>query len=245
VLSCAVVPWVAYKILRPSLTRTPEAAAFAAAELDRMGPIDRAQGITLAVFSGVGLFWMTSGWHHLDATLVALTGLAVLLVTGVMSWQTASAERSAWDVFVWYGGMLRMGELLNATGSTRAFADAVGGLFTGIPWPAVLVVILIIYFYAHYFFASITAHLLAMFPPFVVVLVGIGVPAPLAVYSLLCLANLTAGLTHYGTTTGPILFNTGYVTRREWWTVGFYTSVANIVLWLTAGFAWWKFLGYW
>ena len=71
------------------------------------------------------------------------------------------------------------------------------------------------------------------------------VPAPLAVYSLLCLANLTAGLTHYGTTTGPILFGTGYVTRAEWWRVGFYVSVANIVIWLTAGFAWWKFLGYW
>jgi DASS family divalent anion:Na+ symporter len=73
----------------------------------------------------------------------------------------------------------------------------------------VLVAILIIYFYAHYFFASITAHMLAMFPPFVAVLIGIGVPPPLAVYSLLCTANLTAGLTHYGTTTGPILFGVG------------------------------------
>ena len=107
----------------------------------------------------------------------------------------------------------------------------------------VLVAILVIYFYAHYFFASITAHMLAMFPPFVMVLVGIGVPAPLAVYSLLCLANLTAGLTHYGTTSGPILFGTGYVSRADWWTVGFYTSVANIVIWLVAGFAWWKVLG--
>ena len=35
--------------------------------------------------------------------------------------------------------------------------------------------------------------MLAMFPPFVAVLIGIGVPPLLAVYSLLCLANLTAG----------------------------------------------------
>lgn len=244
-ISCAVVPWVAYRCLTPSLTRTPEAAVFARDQLTKMGRMDRDQSITAAVFAGIGMMWITSAWHGLDVTFVALAGLGVLLATDTLSWQTAAGERSAWDVFVWYGGMLRMGELLNATGSTRAFAEQVGGLFSGIPWPAVLVGILIVYFYAHYFFASITAHLLAMFPPFVAVLIGIGVPPSLAVYSLLCLANLTAGLTHYGTTSGPILFGTGYVSRRDWWRIGFYTSVANIAIWIGTGFAWWKWLGYW
>ena len=244
-LSCLVVPWITYKTLRPELTSTPEAPAYAREELRKMGPLNRSEWITLFVFAGVGLLWLTTVWHRLDVTLVALGGLAILLVTGTMSWQTAASERSAWDVFVWYGGMLRMGELLNATGSTRVFAEHVAAMFGGIPWHIVLVGILIIFFYTHYFFASITAHMLAMFPPFIAVLIGIGVPPLLAVYSLMCLANLTAGLTHYGTTTGPILFGTGYVTRTEWWRVGFFVSIANMLIWLTAGFAWWKFLGFW
>ena len=244
-LSCLVVPWITYLVLRPGVTHTPEAPSFARDELHKMGPLTRPEWITLLVFAGVGLLWLTTVWHRLDVTLVALGGITVLFVTGTMTWQTAAAERSAWDVFVWYGGMLQMGELLNATGSTRVFAENVAGLFSGIPWVVVLVAILIIFFYTHYFFASITAHMLAMFPPFVAVLIGIGVPPQLAVYSLLCLANLTAGLTHYGTTTGPILFGTGYVTRGEWWRVGFFVSLANMAIWLTAGFAWWKFLGFW
>jgi DASS family divalent anion:Na+ symporter len=244
-LSCLVVPWITYRTLRPEVTYTPEAPAFARAELHRMGPLSRDEWITLLVFAGVGLTWLTTVWHGLDVTMVALIGLGVLLVTGTLTWQTAVSERSAWDVFVWYGGMLRMGQLLNDTGSTRVLAEQVAGMFAGIPWQVVLVAILIIFFYSHYFFASITAHMLAMFPPFIAVLIGIGVPPLLAVYSLLCLANLTAGLTHYGTTTGPILFGTGYVTRTEWWRVGLYVSIANMIIWLTAGFAWWKFLGFW
>lgn len=244
-LSCAVVPWIAYRMLKPEVTSTPEAPLFAADELKKMGPLSRDEWTTLLVFGGVGVTWITSAWHGLDVTFVAMVGLGVLLASGTLTWQAAAGERAAWDVFVWYGGMLQMGDLLNRTGSTRVLAENVAGLFVGIPWAVVLVAILIIYFYAHYFFASITAHLLAMFPPFVAVLIGIGVPPQLAVYSLLCTANLTAGLTHYGTTTGPILFGTGYVTRREWWTVGFFTSVANIVIWLTAGAAWWKWLGFW
>jgi DASS family divalent anion:Na+ symporter len=244
-LSCAVVPWIAYRILKPEVVSTPEAPIFAAGELKKMGPLSRDEWTTLLVFCGVGATWITSAWHGLDVTFVAMVGIGVLLASGTLTWQTASGERSAWDVFVWYGGMLRMGELLNNTGSTRVLAENVASLFVGIPWAAVLVGILIIYFYAHYFFASITAHMLAMFPPFVAVLIGIGVPPQMAVYSLLCTANLTAGLTHYGTTTGPILFGVGYVTRSEWWKVGFYTSVANIVIWLVAGAAWWKWLGFW
>jgi len=244
-LSCLVVPWITFRVLRPEVTHTPEAPTFARSELVKMGPLSRSEWITLLVFAGVGLTWLTTVWHGLDVTMVALIGLGVLLATGTMTWQSASSERSAWDVFVWYGGMLRMGELLNDTGSTRVLAEHVAAMFVGIPWIVVLIAILIIFFYTHYFFASITAHVLAMFPPFVAVLIGIGVPAKLAVYSLMCLANLTAGLTHYGTTTGPILFGTGYVTRVEWWRVGFYVSLANVLIWLTAGFAWWKFLGFW
>src|SRR5215203_2791950 len=243
-LSCIVVPWITYRILTPEITHTPEAPTFARSELQKMGPLGRDESITLLVFVSVGLMWLTTVFHGIDVTLVALVGLAVLLATGTMSWQSASSERSAWDVFIWYGGMLRMGELLNATGSTRVLAENVASLFVGIPWIVVLIAILIIFFYSHYFFASITAHMLAMFPPFVAVLIGIGVPKLLAVYSLMCLANLTAGLTHYGTTTGPILFGTGYVTRAEWWQAGFYVSIANVVIWLTGGFAWWKFLGF-
>jgi DASS family divalent anion:Na+ symporter len=244
-LSCLVVPWITYRTLRPEITHTPEAPSFAREELHKMGPLTRPEWITALVFASVGLLWLTTVFHRLDVTMVAFGGLAVLIVTGTLSWQTASSERAAWDVFIWYGGMLRMGELLNATGSTRVLAENVAALFTGIPWQVVLIGILLIFFYTHYFFASITAHMLAMFPPFVAVLIGIGVPPQLAVYSLLCLANLTAGLTHYGTTTGPILFGTGYVTRAEWWRVGFFVSIGNVLIWLTAGYAWWKFLGFW
>ena len=243
--SCAVVPWIVHRVMKPEVRRTPEAPRFAIEELHKMGPLARDEWVTLAVFGGVSLLWMTSAWHRLDVTFVAMLGLAVLLTTGTMPWQAAVTERAAWDVFVWYGGLLKMGELLNATGTTKVFAESAGALFPGVPWVVMLVGVLLIYFYTHYAFASITAHMLAMFPPFVAVLIGIGVPKLLAVYSLMCLANLPAGLTHYGTTTAPILFGLGYVSHADWWKVGFYVSVANMAVWLTIGFAWWKVVGFW
>jgi DASS family divalent anion:Na+ symporter len=243
--SCAVVPYLVYRMLPPVLRRTPAASDYARDELRRMGPVRGRELTVLAVFSLVCVLWITSAWHHLDVTIVAMAGVSALFVTGVLTWDTALSERSAWDVFVWYGGLMTMGEALNATSSTTVFAEWVGGVFGGAHWTIVLLATVLIYFYAHYAFASITTHLLAMFPPFVIVLTGAGTPPLLAVYTLACLANLTAGLTHYGTTTAPIVYSQHYVSVRDWWTVGLAASVANLAVWLTIGFAWWKVLGFW
>src|SRR4029079_907020 len=102
-LSCLVVPWITYRVLKPEVTHTPEAPTFARAELQKMGPLHRNEWIAMLVFVGVGLMWLTTVFHGVDVTLVALVGLGVLLVPGTMTWQAASSERSAWDVFIWYG----------------------------------------------------------------------------------------------------------------------------------------------
>ncbi len=245
IASCVIVPLVVYRMVKPEITHTPGAAAYAREELTRMGRMNHRERVALVVCAGIVTAWMTTQLHGLDVTLVAFLGLAVLVATDVLPWSTALVEKNAWDVFVWYGGLLTMGETLNRVGSTTALATFVGSWFGGWSWPPVLLATLVIYFYAHYAFASITAHMVAMFPPFVVMLIQMGTPPALAVYAMACTANLTAGLTHYGTTTAPIVFAEGYVSQRDWWRVGFVMSIVNIVVWTTIGFGWWKLIGYW
>jgi di/tricarboxylate transporter len=112
-------------------------------------------------------------------------------------------------------------------------------------WVTVLALTLAVYFYAHYDFVSITAHMLAMYPPFLALLVSRGAPMGLVVYSFACFANLAAGLTHYGTTPSPMFFAQDYVPLRTWWRVGFVMSLVNIGIWTTVGFGWWKLVGIW
>jgi DASS family divalent anion:Na+ symporter len=243
--SCLAIPYLVYRLVPPQLKKTPAAAQYARDELAAMGPMALKEQVVALVVTVVCLLWATTGWHGLDVTLVALIGVGFLIVVQILPWERATAERSAWDVFIWYGGLITLGEVLNSTGVTTAFAAWVASWFHGVPWTAVLLLTIGVYFYAHYGFASITTHVLAMFPPFVVMLVGLGTPPALAVYALACLANVTAGLTHYGTTTGPILFSEGYVSFADWWRVGFLASLANLAIWLTIGFAWWKVLGFW
>ena len=108
-------------------------------------------------------------------------------------------------------------EALGDTGVTRQFAEYAAGMTAGWGWGLALTVLLLVYFYAHYGFASITAHVTAMFIPFLVVMIAAGAPPALAVLGLAYASNLQASLTHYGTTTAPIYFGSGYVTERQGW----------------------------
>jgi DASS family divalent anion:Na+ symporter len=244
-ISLAVVPLLIYKLFPPAIKRTPAAAEFAAEELRKMGRTSLHEKLMLCVFALVGALWMTTAWHGINYAVVAMLGIAVLLVGRVLSWDDVLSERGAWDVFIWYGGLVRMAEALGETGLTKRFAEAAASFTTGWRWGAALAVLLFVYFYAHYGFASITAHATAMYTPFLVVTIAAGAPPALAVLSLAYLSNLNASLTHYGTTPAPIWFGAGYVKQRTWWWLGLVVSVPNILIWTIVGFAWWKLLGWW
>lgn len=246
IVSLIVVPLMIYKYFPPEIKETPKAAKFAHDELEKAGPVTRHQLIVLGVLVTIVALWILKGTlHDLDTSMIALSGIGILLVTRVLEWKDLMGEKNAWSVFIWYGGLVNMAAAIGETGLPKIFAELMAGYTTGMVWMLALTILVLVYFYTHYFFASITGHVLAMFVPFAAVTVAAGAPVGLAVLLLAYFSNLNAGLTHYGTTPGPIYFGTGYVKQGQWWTIGLIASVINIVIWSTIGLGWWKLLGWW
>jgi DASS family divalent anion:Na+ symporter len=197
------------------------------------------------VFAAVCGLWIGSSQTNFDVTLTALLGVLALLLTGVLTWEDLKSERGAWSLFIWYGGLIRLGTALNDTGVPKAFAEGFARYFHGLSLVALFALAILVYVYAHYAFASITTHMLSMYPAFLSVFLGMGAPLGLTAFTFATFANLAAGLTHYGTTPGPMIFAHGYVTLKQWWWTGFIVSLANLAIWVTLGFGWWKLIGIW
>lgn len=246
-VSLLVVPALTYKWCRPALRYTPDAPQLARNMLRDMGPMSQAEYLVLIVFLATCLSWMIGGFllGPKSITLIALVSVSVLLVTGILEWREVIEEKGAWNVFLWYGGLVQLGNLLRETNIPQSLAQGLASYLGGWPLLVVFAVIVLLYFYAHYMFASITSHIVSMYGAFAAILIAAGVPAPLAVTSLAFLTNLSAGLTHYGTTHGPILFSVGYVTTGEWWKLGYRLSLVNLGIWLSIGTLWWKLCGLW
>jgi DASS family divalent anion:Na+ symporter len=245
IASLAAVPLFLYWTQPPQVKQTPAAADFAATELNALGPMTRPEKTMLAVFGLITLLWMTKGWNNIDYSITALAGLALLLLGGVLTWDDVLSERNGWDVFVWYGAIYQMARSLGEAGVAKAFAQAAGHAMAGVSWWVAWPVLLFVYLYAHYAFASITARVSALYAAFLIVVIAAGTPPYLAAFSLACVSTLGASLTHYGTTPAPIYYGAGYTTLGGWWRTGFFVATLNAIVWVTVGAVWWKTLGWW
>jgi DASS family divalent anion:Na+ symporter len=155
------------------------------------------------------------------------------------------AEQGAWDALMWVGGLVMLAGQLDKAGLTKAFAVATAHLVGAWPWWWALALLLVVYLYAHYAFASLVAHVTAMFPAFFAVAVGLGAPPLMTALALGFFSNLNAATTHYGTGPAPIIFGAGYLSLGQWWRLGFLISLVHLAIWLPVGFLWWRVLGLW
>jgi DASS family divalent anion:Na+ symporter len=242
-LSLLVMPLVIYWLARPEITETPQASALAREQLAKMGKIRREEWLVMGVFLLALGLWATATITKLDATVVALLGVGILLVTRVLAWDDVLGERGGWDALIWFGGLVGMATMLGKLGLIKWFSALTAGYVKGWAWILAMGLLLLVYLYSHYGFASLTAHVTAMFVPFLTVAVAAGAPPLLAALSLAFFSNLNACLTHYGTGPAPIYYGAGYADLKTWWGIGFVASLVNIFIWLGIGPFYWKALG--
>jgi len=243
VVSLVAVPWILYRLFPPEIRETPEARALAKEHLRALGPIERSEWIMLGCFGLLLGLWILAGPLGIHTTATALLGLVVLLITGVLSWGDVLKETGAWDTLVWFSALVMMASFLTELGLIPWFSGAVGGWLGGYGWVGAFLGLVLVYFYSHYFFASNTAHVSAMYAPFLGVALVVGTPPLLAALALGFCSNLFSSMTHYGTGPAPVLFAAGYVEVADWWRLGFIVSLVNLAIWVGVGSLWWRLLG--
>ena len=244
-VALAAIPYLVYRLAPPIDLDTGAARTLASDRLASMGPLSARERRMLVVFGVVLVLWIAGDWLAISPTTAALLGVALLLLVGVLDWRDIVEERSGWDVFIWFGGLMMLAAQLEKAGFPRAFAQVMASAVHGWPWWWALVAMLVVYLYAHYAFASLVAHVTAMFPAFFATALALGAPPLVAAVAFGVFSNVNAALTHYGTGPAPIVFGAGYVSQPAWWRVGFLLSIAHLLIWLPIGFLWWKVMGLW
>ncbi|KAH9741304.1 Dicarboxylate transporter 1 [Citrus sinensis] len=241
-VSLIVVPLLLYIIYPPTVKSSPDAPKLAQEKLEKMGPMSTNEKIMagtllltvtsfffyyLINFYDVGL-WVFGGRLNVDPVTAAILGLSILLVTGVVTWKECLAESVAWDTLTWFAALIAMAGYLNKYGLITWFSQTVvkfvGGL--GLSWQLSFGILILLYFYSHYFFASGAAHIGAMFTAFLSVASALGCPPYFVAMHLFSMVP-------------------NYVPLAKWWGYGFIVSIVNIIIWLGVGGVWWKFIGLW
>lgn len=245
ILSIILIPLLLYFVYPPEDRHHPNAVQMAHNKLAEMGPMTHKEWIMVGVFIFMLFFWIFGAHWKIEPTTTALVGVCMLLLTGVLNWDDVLNEKEGWHIFVWFGILVTMAKFLQVLGFVDWFSHSVGGLIKGYDWEIVFLMIVLIYFYSHYLFASNTAHVGAMYAAFLAVALAAGTPPLLAALVLGFCSNLFSSMTHYGSTANVVLYGSGYVPLGTWWALGLLVSIANLIIWIGAGSLWWKVLGLW
>ena len=242
-VSLAAVPWLLMKIYPPTLKETPEAPDMARRDLQTMGSMTRGEIVMACTFVLLLLLWVFGTFLGVSATAAAFVGIAILLLTKVLTWDDMAKNASAWNTFIFFAVLVGMAENLNNLGVIDWIGSVVSGLVGGLPWIAAFAILALVYFYAHYMFASNTAQIVAMYGVFLGAAIAAGTPPMFAALALGFIGNLFGAITHYASGPSGVVYGSGYVKVSEWFKIAFIMSVAIIIIWTVVGSAWMWLLG--
>lgn len=243
-LCLLIIPAALLWLAPPEIVQTHDAPALAQRELAKMGAMSSNEIIMAAIFVGLLILWVFGDQLRIGASLAAAIGVSLMLLTRVLTWEDALNEKSAWDTMIWIGLLIMLAAKLNEYGMISWFGKELGSHLQGYRLIVVYAVVAIVYFYSHYLFASATAHISALFPLSLALMIAAGIPPFVGAIGLGALSNIYGCLTQYAIGSGPVMFGAGYVTQGEWWRIGFIMSVIYLAIWLFIGPLWWMLLGH-
>lgn len=242
-ISLIIVPLIIYKVYPPAVKETPNAKKWATEQLEGMGSMSRAEKFMIGIFIVALSLWVFGSFLNIDATLTAFIALSLLLLTGVLSWKDILNETGAWNTLVWFSVLVLMADQLNKLGFIPWLSKIIAQSLGGFSWPTVLVLLILFYFYSHYLFASVTAHISAMYAALLGVAVAAGAPPVFSALMLGFFGNLLASTTHYSSGSAPILYAAGYVTQKRWWLMNIVLGFIYFIIWIGIGSLWMKLIG--
>lgn len=241
-----IVPYVVYKVYPPELKETPEVVTMAKDQLKTLGKMTYGEKVMGLTFVLLLLLWTVGDLVlGLSATTTAIVGVAILVISNVLTWQDIISEKAAWDTMIWFSVLLMMATALSKFGLIGWVANGISSAIGPLGWVIGLLVLVLAYFYSHYLFASATAHISAMYVAFLTAAIAVGAPPLLAALLLAYTSNAFTSLTQYAGGASPTIFGTGYNTVGEWWRVSAIAGTVSVFIWLTIGSGWMKVVGLW
>ncbi|CAO3632689.1 unnamed protein product [Cunninghamella echinulata] len=212
-------------------------------QLQDMGPMSIKEKQLCFVLLGCLTLWVTSGYTKLDSTLVALSGIVVLLHMETITWKDVSTNTTAWDTLFWLGGFITIAQHLSKAGASAFLGQHISSAITDLglsPIPCLAIA----YFLTTFLFSSLSAHTVAFISTFLEAGKVLGAN-PIILTALLSYFGALGGcFTNFSTGTTAMYFAHGYVSRSKWFSIGFCVGLFYIIVYFTIGMAWFKLLGW-
>ena len=233
-----LIPLLTYWLYPPEVKHSTEVSKWAALKLEKVGRLSRRELILAAIVVLSLVLWVGGG-AFISATTVAFVAISLMLITRVVTWSDITDDKRAWTTFAWLGALIALCDGLNRVGFVKWFADGIAPHMSSYSPRVAMIILLAIFFVAHYFFASVDAYTSALLP--VILLTGAAIPGiPVKEFALLlCMELGIMGIiTPFADAASPIYANSGYLPAKDYWRLGTIFGALFLISFLSIAVPW-------
>jgi L-tartrate/succinate antiporter len=238
ILLLVLVPLLVYWIYPPQVKEGKEVPAWAAKELQKLGPLSQRE-IILGILVLIALLLWIFGGAIMEATTAAIAVISLMLLLKVVTWDDITANKAAWNTLAWFATLVALADGLTRVGFVKWFAESVAGQLSGVSPTVAVIALLLINFFGHYLFASVTAHVTAMVPVLLAVASTIpGINMTTVALGLCLQLGIMGILTPYATGPSPVYYGSGYLPAADYWRLGAIFGVIFFAAFMVIGVPW-------
>ena len=217
-----LTPWLVYVVYPPTQKQSPEAPAWAAEELKKLGAITVKEYLMagLAIFALV--LWIFGKEFGVHSTTAAIAVVSVMVLANIITWDDVISNKAAFNVLIWFASLVAMASGLKKAGVLTWIGNTAEPYLVNMSPTTLIISMLLLFFVLHYFFASTTAHTTALMPIFLAIAIKLMTPEQLVPFSILLAGSLGVMgiITPYATGPSPIWYGAGYISQGRWWALG-------------------------
>ena len=198
-------------------------------------PLTKNQKLVLMIFGITVLMWLTTSFHGLHTSVVALIPIILLYAFGLL--ETKDINKVSWSALILFGGGLTLGSAIQTVGLDLLFAEI---LFTFLSGHALILILFALAVFAVIFtlVASNTAAAAISIPLVIPLAQGLGIPVEVAVMIIAIGVSLDF-IVPIGTPPSTIAYSSGYIKTSDMAKTGIIIAVIGILLLtLLAFFVW-------
>lgn len=239
-----LTPLLCYYIYPPEVKGSSEVSRWAQDKYNALGKITRKEIYMIAIALCGLILWIGSGIFGINATTTALIVIILMISLKVISWNDFLENKQAWSTLCWFATLVAMAGGLKNVGFLDWLSHQFDGIFSGFSSPIFAVILLLLLFsWFRYFFASGTAYVTATMMIFVSLAQSIpNINIEIAML-ILCLPMGFMGIiTPYGTGCSPLFFGSRYIKGPQFFLLGGIFGAIYLAIFIIVGIPYIQFI---
>ena len=229
----SVIPFVIRLFCHPKTEGLGDIQAQAARNYNDLGPLTGNEKFIIATFGIMLLMWIFADSIGISVFVTTLLGVCIFLFFGIVNVKDMLSSYSTFNSVIMLGVLISYVNCLTNLGAIEWFNGIISSLITGYSANLAFILLSVIYFFTHYFFTGEGSRIIALYASFLATGMALGIDKVTVAMTLAVFSSMSSILTNYAGPVALMMFSTGYVAPKKWFTCGAFLAVVAMFIWFS------------